>query len=485
MIDVTQSSPENRSAVTTGTTGSINFDDVVINFQLRNVRGPEISTFLVALAAFQRGLQVVFYKTAPDLVAQFQGSLKSGVHGAIFSVSDGVDTHFFNRTMGDLTSREASMRAEDKDITKRILASVGIRTPEGVVVRAGDVQGAVDFMASSGRSRFVVKPLRGSLGKDTHIEVSADEVKDVIANVQTGEWLIEEFISGSEVRAYVVGDKCVSVSMNLCPSVTGNGVDSISTLVGRRNAVRAQNVYLSAMSFDPRAQYNQYLAKQGLDPETVPLSGTMIKLSDTKIFYKGADCLNALDRVNDSFHQVAVATCKALGLPNAGLDIIISDDVSRPGAFVLEANQRAYIGTHNFPSLGKSDNNAISEAIIDHYFPNSCGNRQFSLASFSFPQIVQMFQTGQATDVVLPVLRPDWLHARLHFSDAAVAESVWNILLSVRGFGCLLNLSNGRRVADVLLSRESRAALLPHRAEIVALFPQAEAILFDVDESLP
>ena len=409
--------------------------------------------------------------------------MKNGLYGAVFSVSDGVSTHFFNRTLGDLTPVEAMNLAEDKDLTKRALANVGIRTPKGVVVKAGDVKRARAFMAGSGGSRFVVKPLRGSLSKHAHIEISADAAQDIISKAQAGEWLIEEFISGSEFRAYVVGDSCVGVSLKLSPTVTGNGIDTLSTLVEQRDARRAQNAMLSVMASNSYRDGPLNLEDLGLDPAVIPPDGNVVKLSDSKMVYQGADRINVLDQTNASFRNVAVASCKALGLPNAGLDIIISDDVARPGAFVLEANQRAHIQNHGFPTIGQSDNNAVSEAIIDYYFPASSGNRRFSLASFSFERITRTFQTSHVAEIVLPVLKADWHHVRLHFPDPAIAEKVWRTLLSVGCFGCLLNLPSGRQVADVLLSAESQLALLPHRDELVRLFSPA-VILFATDENL-
>ena len=456
------------------------FDDIVLDFQLRDARETKMSSFLMALAGFQRGLEVVFHRSALGKTERFQGDFANGLTGDIFSISDGTKTHFFNRTLGDKTSRQASMLAEDKNLAKQALARVGIRTPDGVVVTGGDGQAAADFTSASGSRRFVVKPLRGSNSKDTHVDICAAEVRRLISDDHDNEWLIVEFISGSELRAYVVGDKCVSVHLRVSPSVRGNGVDTVATLVDKRNALREQNVYLGAMPFTFRAQDILHLQTQGMTPDSVPPQGAIVQLSLTKIVYEGADRQNFTNNVNESFKKIAVGSCKALGLPNAGLDIIVSDDPSRPGAFVLEANQRAHIGSHSFPSLGEGDNNAVSESILDFYFPESRNNRRFPKASFNLSQIIQDLQSCQIAEASLPVLNADWHHCRASFSDAATGELVWNILLSVGCYGRLLNLSDGNQVADVLLSPASQSALMPHRARIAALSSQVEAALFSV-----
>jgi len=465
---------------------SVCFDDIVLHFQLRNVRGPQMSSFLLALAAFQRGLEVVFHRSTLDKSDRFQGKVANGLTGDAFSISDGVETHFFNRTMGDKTTRQASILAEDKNLTKEALARAGVRTPQGVVVRGGDMKIADDFMSASNSGRFVAKPLRGSLSKDTHIDISAAEVRRVIFDdptmcSQANEWLVEEFISGSELRAYVVGDKCVSAFIRLCPTVLGNGVDTIDALTEKRNKLREQSVYLSAMPFTFQPQDILHLQRQGMSPDSVPPKGAVVQISATKVVYSGADRKNVIFNVNESFHQLAIGTCAALGLPNAGLDIIVSDDPARAGAFVLEANQRAHIASHSFPSLGEGDSNAASESILDWYFPESCGNRRFHAASFDFSQIIQTLQSCLVDEVRLPVLKADWHHCRANFSDQATGEMVWNILMSVGCYGRLLNLSSGNQVADVLLSPESQSALKRHRARIAELSPPAEAALFSFE----
>jgi cyanophycin synthetase len=462
----------------------VNFEDGVLRFDAANAGVWSRSSFMMALAAFQRGLEVVFHRSAVGKTDRFRGGLANGLTGELFSISDGATIHFFNRTMGDQTSLDASMLAEDKSLTKQALARAGIRTPEGVVVKSGDVKRAADFMSASGSTRFVIKPVRGSLSKDTHIDIPAADVCQVIRDARSADWLIEEFIPGHEVRAYVVGEKCVGVTILFRPSITGNGVDTIATLVTRKNSAREHKI-VGRKPFIFEAKALAFLQKQGLTPDSVPQKGAVITLSTSNSLLAGADSKNAYDIVNESFRDVAVASCRALRLPNAGLDIIISDDPARPGAFLLEANQRAHTAYQSFPTLGEAVGNDISEAILDLYFPESRSNRRFVSASFDFSQITKTLQSLQIDEVRLPVLKSDWQHCRINFPDAANGETIWNILISVGCYGRLLNLSNGNQVADVLLSPESQSALAPHRTQIAALSPEIEAVLYNLEVSFP
>jgi cyanophycin synthetase len=456
----------------------VNFDDTVLHYLACRARGRELSSFLLALAAFQRGLAVTFHRTSLGKTSQLQGNMANGLYGSVFSISDGTRTHYFNRSMGDKTSLEASALAEDKNLTKLALARCGIRTPEGVVVKAGDVKCADKFLSSHASQRFVVKPLRGSMSTDTYVDITAAEAQERIASARSGEWLIEEFISGHELRADVVGEKCVSVFLRACPSVVGNGVDTIATLVDKKNKLRERNVAFGIYPFIFEADDLRYLQAHGRNIEDVPHLHEIVKISCKKRIHAGADCQNVVENVNENFHLIAVSVCKALGLPNAGLDIIISDDPSRPGSFVLEANQRSVISGSCFPTLSEGDGNAVSEAILDLYFPASQNNRRFYAAGFDFPDVIQALQSCQIGEVRLPVLTPDWHHCRLAFSDEATRVEVVNILISAGAYLRLLNLSSGKTLADVLLSPESLATLMASRQHIAGLSPQSEALLF-------
>lgn len=457
---------------------STDMNDMVINFTLRAPGLRERSAFLVALAAFQRGLAVTFYRTAHGKTPRFQGALANGLGGAFFSVSDGEHVHFFSRTMGDKTSREASMLAEDKNLAKQALARAGIRTPRGMVARHGDTEVLARFLSSIAANRFVLKPVRGSLGMNTHVDISAAKVMTLFAALGSQDLLIEEYISGHEIRAYVVGDRCVRSTMLLSPCVVGNGVDSVIALMSEKATARANNlsVYKEPLVLSRAELAALETACNGLG--SVLEEGRTVLLSRTKSVLRGADTMNADDIVNDSFREVAVKSCRALGLPNAALDIIVSDDPARPGAFVLEANQRAHVAFVVFPTLGPGSGNDIAEAIIDFYFPESCRNHLFASASFDFLKITEALQATQVDALQLPVLTSDWHHCRIEFADEAVSEQVWQILNLCGVYGRLLNVSDNKRVADVLLSPESQAALLPYRQHISALSEHAEDMLY-------
>jgi hypothetical protein len=250
-------------------------------------------------------------------------------------------------------------------------------------------------------------------------------------------------------------------------------------LLARKNHLRSRNVLLGGFPFVFQEDDLAYLRKQGRYPDDVPPENAVITLSTTKNILAGADSRNALNLVNDSVRDVAVAACKVLGLPNAGVDIIISDNPAQPGAFVLEANQRALIGSHSFPSAGEWGGNPVSEAILDWYFPGSRANRRFTKASFDFSSITEALQSLQIDQVKLPVLNADWHHCRLEFPDEATRDAVWKTLISAGAYARLLNLSNGNTVADVLLSPETQAELMASRQRIASLSPQIEALLYD------
>lgn len=106
-------------------------------------------------------------------------------------------------------------------------------------------------------------------------------------------------------------------------------------------------------------------------------------------------------------------------MPNAGLDIMVSGEGDHAKPYVLEINQRPHIGTHSFPMEGTGQGNAVAEAIVDFYFPETMGNPTHSRLSYDFGPIRAALATMQLSELSLPVIGPDW--KVLRFSETGMA----------------------------------------------------------------
>ncbi len=383
----------------------VDFGDVLMHHAAMRAKGIGLCSFLIALAAFQRGLKVTFHYERASSDPRFAHARVQGHRGELFSISDGKRTHMFSRSMGDRTSAAASAVADDKHLTKRALARAGVRTPAGVSVEAGQRTLIEEFLARHPSKRFVVKPVAGSLARAVRADLPAAEVLRVMSEMAGSRLVLEEHVAGTEYRVAVVASRCVAVFRRDMLAVVGDGLKPIERLLDSDNARRMDNPHTKPVECN--ADLVEYLARQGLSLTSVPACGQRVQLLNTAY---GATLVDRTGSVPREAEEAAVRAVQALGLPNGGVDLILSEQGE---VFVLEVNQRAHIGGHSFPLQGAGQGNAVAEAIVDFYFPQSAQQPTHPGLVFDFKAVQTALESAQFAEVSLPLVRPDWRVIRL------------------------------------------------------------------------
>lgn len=440
------------------------FNDPLLCVMAYRCNGTTINGYLMALAAWQRGLHVVFHAGLAGKSARFGYFHGGGQNGELLSVSDGTRTHYFHRTLGDMTSRAVSERVTDKHRTKQVLLAHGIDVPDGIVVSRADTAQVADFLARHRDRRFILKPLTGTQGEGVQRNLAPGDVLAGIARTDGTPQVLEEFVSGVQYRCNVVGSACVGAYEIRPANVLGDGHSSIAQLVEHKhNQCNHRPLHPEGVITLGEAE-RAFLARQGHTETHVPTAGTRIQLSDIPDSSHGADSLDALPDLPDSAAQAAIRACAALEIPNAGLDIIVSHDGLR--TVVLEANQNAMLRGNVFPRVGRSPGNRVAEAIIDHYFPESQDNPRLTAASFDFPAVCRALQSGAIAAVALPVLGPGWAHERLAVPAAQVnADTAQRLRATMQHFGIhgyLLNTGTGELLLDAVAPGECYGRFLDY-----------------------
>ena len=112
----------------------------------------------------------------------------------------------------DQTSAIAETISRDKDLTKSLLRSAGVPTPEGRTVTSPD--DAWEAAQDIGLP-VVVKPIDGNHGRGVFINLYTQqeiEAAYAVAITQGSEVLVERHIIGDEHRLLVVGNKAVAAA---------------------------------------------------------------------------------------------------------------------------------------------------------------------------------------------------------------------------------------------------------------------------------
>jgi cyanophycin synthetase len=278
----------------------------------------------------------------------------------------------------DSTSAISEAIAQDKQLTKKLLAAAGVPVPAGRSVK--DAEDAWAAACDIGLP-VVVKPLDGNQGKGVTVNITSREQlfkAYAVATQFRDDVLVERYMPGNDFRLLVVGEKLVAAARRDPPKVAGDGVHSIAQLVEEVNKDprrgSGHSTSLTKIRFDDIAR--GCLAAQGFTAESVPAKGQRVNLRNNANLSTGGSATDVTDDVHPDVAARAVAAAHMVGLDICGVDIV-SDSILRPleeqGGGIVEVNAAPGLRMHLAPSFGKG--RAVGEAIISTLFKSGQNGR--------------------------------------------------------------------------------------------------------------
>jgi cyanophycin synthetase len=278
----------------------------------------------------------------------------------------------------DVTSAIAEAIAQDKDLTKKLLAAAGVPVPGGRAVT--DAEDAWLAALEVGLP-VVVKPKDGNQGKGVTVNITTKEHLTKAfdtAREFRDDILVERYMPGNDFRLLVVGDKLVAAARRDPPKVVGDGVQTVAELVAQVNLDpkrgSGHSTSLTKIRIDDIAR--TCLANQGFSPETVPAKGQRVNLRNNANLSTGGSATDVTDDVHPEVAARAVAAAHMVGLDICGVDLVC-DSILRPieelGGGIVEVNAAPGLRMHLSPSFGKG--RAVGEAIISSMFKSGQDGR--------------------------------------------------------------------------------------------------------------
>jgi len=271
----------------------------------------------------------------------------------------------------DATSAIAEAIAQDKELTKKLLAAAGVPVPTGRSV--SDAEDAWKAACEIGLP-VVVKPLDGNQGKGVTVNITTKEQLFKAFSVATqfrDDILVERYMPGNDFRLLVVGDKLVAAARRDPPKVVGDGVHTILQLVEQVNLDprrgSGHSTSLTKMRIDDIAR--SCLSTQGFTADSVPAKGERVNLRNNANLSTGGSATDVTDDVHPEVAARAIAAAHMVGLDICGVDLVC-DSILRPieeqGGGIVEVNAAPGLRMHLAPSFGKG--RAVGEAIISSMF---------------------------------------------------------------------------------------------------------------------
>lgn len=299
-------------------------------------------------AAHQRGLEVVKFGSNQYFYAG--DKVVGGLHSMVSS----------------LVSLLAIRTCQSKSQTSSLFSRGGLPIPGEQVFGVSDFDAAREYFAGVA-APLVVKPDSGAAGNGVTTGVRTGEQFDsawdraVEVAGSRGAVVVQDHVSGVDIRAFVVGDRVVGAVSRLPAFVTGDGQQTVQELVDAKEQLRGRNAYLQRM---PIVVDDGWLQNSGYSSDSVPSMDEVVFVNGTVNLHQGGEHVDITDVMNLELKQLAVDACRVIpGLGVAGIDLLTPSVDSAAGAVVLEANTWANVLVHHVPAYGRSRD--VAGPVVD------------------------------------------------------------------------------------------------------------------------
>lgn len=141
-------------------------------------------------------------------------------------------------SLSELTTAVAMSRCDDKRITRKVVENAGLKVAPGQLATGDEADAA--FLRDMGE--VVVKPARGEQGRGITVGVSdPDALVRAIEHAHTvcPDVLLEQRVSGEDLRIVVIGHEVVAAAVRRPATVIGTGRHTIRALIEAHSRRRA------------------------------------------------------------------------------------------------------------------------------------------------------------------------------------------------------------------------------------------------------
>ena len=298
--------------------------------------------------------------------------------GSLVQLGYGIHQRRICTAETDSTSAIAESIAQDKELTRSLLRSIGIPTPEGRAVEsAEDAWEAAEDIGLP----VVVKPQYGNHGRGVATNLQSQEQVIAAYNAAREEGraiVVERHAPGDDYRMLVVGGKLVAAARREPAHVIGDGQSTVQKLIDKVNEdprrSDGHSTSLSLIKIDAVAL--GVLLAQGMTPDTIPPVGKKVLVRRNANLSTGGTAADVTDEVHPDVARHAIEAARVVGLDIAGVDMV-AQDISQPlqgqRGVIVEVNAGPGLRMHIEPSSGKP--RPVGESILDMMFPGTSNGR--------------------------------------------------------------------------------------------------------------
>lgn len=279
--------------------------------------------------------------------------------GGFFRLTYGGRSVRCRESLSEFTTAVAMSICDDKATTRRIVKAAGISVPDQMTAGNGDLNAFLERHGS-----VVIKPARGEQGKGIAVDVRtlADaETAIEAARTYCNEVLVEQCVSGNDLRLVVIDYKVVACAIRRPAEILGDGKTTIEALIAAQSRRReAATGGESRIVFDEEAE--RCIAAAGYTGSDILPAGERLAVRKTANLHTGGTIHDVTSQTHHSLIQAAIRAAKAIQIPVTGIDLMVKDP-REPEYHFIEANER--------PGLANHEPQPTAERFVDFLFPLS------------------------------------------------------------------------------------------------------------------
>lgn len=331
-------------------------------YALKGYENMELSTQLLMFDAIQKGVHLEILDENDQFIKLWHGDHVEYVKNANMTGKDSYITPLI---------------MENKVVTKKLLSKAGFPVPKGE--EFADKAAALRYFSQIKDKAIVVKPKSTNFGLGISIfkesaDLTAYQKALDIAFAEDDTVLIEEFISGTEYRFFVLDGKCEAVLLRVPANVVGDGKHTIAQLVEMKNQdpLRGRDHRSPLEIIDLGDVEKLMLKQQGYTPDDIPADEVRVDLRRNSNISTGGDSIDVTDIMPDGYKTLAAQMAGAVGAWVCGVDLIIPDKTlpaskENPNCACIELNFNPAIYLHTYCHEGPGQ--ALTPKILAKLFP--------------------------------------------------------------------------------------------------------------------
>ena len=251
--------------------------------------------------------------------------------------------------------------SNDKMLTEKFLKLANVPTTNSIKLSANQFEKGMEYLVDN-PSPKVVKPINLANGRGVFVDVTTDNFREVWEQcvsiqkqrkVKYPKVLIQDMVTGFEVRVIVVEGKVLSATLRTPPYVIGDGNNTIADLINEKNKIRSSNEYFRNKDLKQDEKVIDYLSSKQQNLDTVLKENELCITYPISNLVNGGENIVVTHLLNDKILKTAQDAAIAIpGIHTAGVDVLI-DSLETDTPTILEINKAPALQLNYYPYIGE------------------------------------------------------------------------------------------------------------------------------------